>query len=347
MKFFASRNQNGHFEQVFAISHDDLAVKWRYDQPGWQPLTPSRKLARQVADDASLELLDEYEQERLWALTEPPRNFSLGWRTEQRWSGWISVGLLFLPCIPLWFFWEDLVRWSGGYSETVAGVVIFSQVASLLLLKEPLMRRMVKLSKKLDARRGKRHSHKESNENPAQDTLLESLCDKTEERFHKLAVMGAELARLDAEQNLRVRREQMEKAREADAGKVEMRFFMVGGFNPALEPRPGYMLLLTDDGSWASISPREVLADERSREVSEQKFRAVVRALDCAMPDNPEYASLPDTPSRSSIEADPKTRSSAAAMIYLREDARETFLESPELQRIAKARRAMLRGNDS
>ena len=139
----------------------------------------------------------------------------------------------------------------------------------------------------------------------------------------------------------------MEKAREADAGKVEMRFFMVGGFNPALEPRPGYMLLLTDDGSWASISPREVLADERSREVSEQKFRAVVRALDCAMPDNPEYASLPDTPSRSSIEADPKTRSSAAAMIYLREDARETFLESPELQRIAKARRAMLRGNDS
>ena len=66
-----------------------------------------------------------------------------------------------------------------------------------------------------------------------------------------------------------------------------MRFFKMEGFTPALEPKPGSMLLLTDDGSWVPISSREVLADERSPEVSEQKFRAVVAALDFAMPENP------------------------------------------------------------
>jgi len=68
-------------------------------------------------------------------------------------EGWFSVGLLLLPGIPLWFFWDELLRWSGGYGETVAGVVIFLQAASLLLLRPPLMRRIHDLSRWLEARR--------------------------------------------------------------------------------------------------------------------------------------------------------------------------------------------------
>jgi hypothetical protein len=89
-------------EQVFAVSQDGRAVKWRYDKPGWQPLTPSSELARQVAGNASLELLDQNELQRLWELTDPPRNFSLEWRIDQRWEGRVTVGLALLPGIPLW-----------------------------------------------------------------------------------------------------------------------------------------------------------------------------------------------------------------------------------------------------
>ena len=137
--------------------------------------------------------------------------------------------------------------------------------------------------------------------------------------------MGAELARFDAEHNLRVRRAQMEKnSSNAVACNTKMRFFMMEGFTPALEPKPGSMLLLTDEGSWVPISPREVLADERSPEVSEDKFRDLVDALGRRMPDNPtEDAALIHSPVETSI--------------YQRVDEREdTRLSEKEAKRIGK-----------
>jgi hypothetical protein len=51
MQFFALKDQIGHFEQVFAVSSDDRAVKWNYNKSSWLPLPPSFKLARQVIGD--------------------------------------------------------------------------------------------------------------------------------------------------------------------------------------------------------------------------------------------------------------------------------------------------------
>lgn len=229
--------------------------------------------------------------------------------TEAALDGWIRVGLFFLPGVPLWFVWEEFLNWSGGYSEIVFGIVTLLQFASVLLLHRPLMKALIKLCDQLDAQREKRRSHNENNGNPAQDALRESLRDMPKDRLHELAAMGAELARQDAEQNLRVRKEQMQKKKvnKAETGNARMRFFMMDGFTPALEPKPGAMLLLTDDGSWVSISPREVLADERSPEVSEQKFRAVVAAFDCAMPNKTQNGSVPNTPSQSPTGAGKQT----------------------------------------
>ena len=215
---------------------------------------------------------------------------------EEALDGWIRVGLFFLPGLPLWFVWEDFVRWTYGATYGAVGLL---QFASVYFLHWPVMRALTKLRDQIGALREKPSLRNENNRNPAQDSLLESLRDMPEERFRDLAAMGVELARLDAEQNLRVRKKQMQKANKAETGNARMRFFLMEGFTPALEPKPGSMLLLTDDGSWVPISSREVLADERSPEVSEQKFRAVVAALDSAMPDNPQRETLPDSPSKS------------------------------------------------
>lgn len=206
MKFFAQRDRNGHFEQVFAV-YRDRAVKWQYDRTGWRPAKPSAELAKLVARDARLELLNQQERDRLFTLIDPPRNFSLDWQIRERWTGWVSVGLLLLPGIPLWFFWDKLVRWSSGYGETVAGVVIFSQLASLLLFREPLIERLVSLAGKTDAL--KAYSNTADDRNPAQEGLMNRLQDMSEERVRELAVMGAELAQMDAERNLMVRTQQL------------------------------------------------------------------------------------------------------------------------------------------
>ena len=58
-----------------------------------------------------------------------------------------------------------------------------------------------------------------------------------------------------------------------------MRYFLVDRLYPAVEVSPGVMMSLTDDGSWAPISSDEVLADERSPEVSEDRFAAEVDAM--------------------------------------------------------------------
>lgn len=154
------------------------------------------------------------------------------------------------------------------------------------------------------------------------------------DRFHELAAMGTELARQDAEQNLRVRTERVQRANKAEASNTRTPFFMMEGFTPALEPKPGSMLLLTDDGSWVPISPNEVLADERSPEVSEQKFHAVVAALDCAMPDNPQRETLPDPPSKSPADPATETRLSEAASIYLKVEEKPFSLTDSECAKI-------------
>lgn len=219
--------------------------------------------------------------------------------TEAALDGWVRVGLFLLPGVPLWFVWEDFLSWSGGYDATVFGVVTLLQFASIVLLHGPLMKALIKLCDQMDALREKRSLRNRDTDHSAQDDSRisdgsrmphsESLTPSGL-KWGEAVSLGQELALQGAMQNLRVRTQQhlqRKKAQQAEASNARMRFFMMDGFTPALEPKPGSMLLLTDDGSWVSISPREVLADERSPEVSEQKFRAVVAALDCAMPDNP------------------------------------------------------------
>ena len=219
--------------------------------------------------------------------------------TEDALDGWVKVGLFLLPGVPLWFVWEDFVKWTYG---TTYGAVGLLQFASVLLLHGPVMKALIKLCDQIDALREKRSRRTKDTDHPAHDdsrmsgasrTQPSALPTQSDERFNAMVSLAQEMALADAMQNLRVRTQQhlLRKAQQAEASNARMRFFMMEGFTPALEPKPGSMLLLTDDGSWVPISPREVLADERSPEVSEQKFRAVVAALDCAMPDNPQLGS--------------------------------------------------------
>lgn len=120
-------------------------------------------------------------------------------------EGWVSVSLLLLPCLPLWLFWEELVRWSGGYSETVVGFMIFAQTASLLLLKDPLIRSLVMLSQKLDLQPEKSLLHNDTKGKPVREGGLHSLRVLPDKRFHEMAGLGILLAKLDAEQNLLTR----------------------------------------------------------------------------------------------------------------------------------------------
>lgn len=198
-------------------------------------------------------------------------------------EGWVSVGLLLLPGIPLWFFWDELSRWSDGYGEIVAGVVIFLQAASLLLLRPPLMRLIQDLSRWLDARRQKQRSDYQGDANPALTGVQDSLRSMPEAQVRELAAIGADLARQDREQNVRVALTQMID-KQSVANPSKMRFFLVDRSIPALEPEPGSMLLLGSDGTWSDISPSEVLTDEGSPEVSEEIFVSVVARLGGSMP---------------------------------------------------------------
>lgn len=128
-------------------------------------------------------------------------------------EGWVSVGLLFLPGIPLWFFWGELLRLSGGYGEIVAGFVIFLQVASLLLLRPPLMRRIQDLSRWLDACRKKRRSDCQLDVNPALTSLQDTLRSMPETRVRELVAIATDLARQDREQNVRVALTRMQSAK--------------------------------------------------------------------------------------------------------------------------------------
>ncbi len=138
------------FDEIFAVSDDDLAVRFNYSRPGWRPLTPSRRLAHKVYEDTSLHRLDKAEVEREFEYIDPPRNFSLEWRVRQRSGGWVAAGLLLLPGIPLWFVWEDYLRWAGGYGEIAVGVVTVAQISLLVGLRDRLTERMVKLAIRLD-----------------------------------------------------------------------------------------------------------------------------------------------------------------------------------------------------
>lgn len=198
-------------------------------------------------------------------------------------EGWVSVGLLLLPGIPLWLFWDELLRWSGGYSVTVAGVVIFLQAASLLLLRPPLMRRIQDLSRWLDARRKKQRSDNLGDSNPALTGLQESLRSIPETRVRELAAIGADLARQDRKQNVRLALTQMIDE-QSETKPSKMRFFLLDRSIPALEPEPGSMLLMGTDGTWGSIVPHEVLGDEGSPEVSKETFITAVARLGGSIP---------------------------------------------------------------
>lgn len=198
-------------------------------------------------------------------------------------EGWVSVGLLLLPGIPLWFFWDELLKWSGGHGETVAGVVIFLQAASLLLLRPPLMRRIQDLSRRLDARQKKQRSDNLGDSNPTPTGLQDSLRSIPETRVRELPAVGADLARHDREQNVRVALTQM-MDKQSKANPSKMRFFLVDRSIPALEPEPGSMLLMRTDGTWGSIVNREVLGDEGSPEVSKETFITAVARLGGSIP---------------------------------------------------------------
>lgn len=66
--------------------------------------------------------------------------------------------------------------------------------------------------------------------------------------------------------------------------KNSMRFFLVDRSIPALEPKPGSMLLLGSSGTWSDITPSEVLTDEDSPEVSEEIFMSTLEQLGASMP---------------------------------------------------------------
>lgn len=198
-------------------------------------------------------------------------------------EGWVSVGLLLLPGIPLWFFWDELLRWSDGYGEIVAGVVIFLQAASLLLLRPPLMRLIQDLSRWQDARRKNQRSDYQGDATPALTGVQDSLHSMPEARVRELAAIGADLARQDREQNVRVALTQMID-KQSVANPSKMRFFLVDRSIPALEPEPGSMLLMRTDGTWGSIVPGEVLGDEGSPEVSKESFITAVARLGGSIP---------------------------------------------------------------
>ena len=145
------------------------------------------------------------------------------------------------------------------------------------------MRRIHGLSRWLDARREKQRSDNLGDANPALSGLQDSLREMPKERVRELASMAADLARLDREQNVRVALKQMQD-RQARANPPITRFFLVDRSIPALESEPGSMLLLGSDGTWGSIVPSEVLADEGSPEVSEEVFVSVVARLGASMP---------------------------------------------------------------
>jgi hypothetical protein len=64
-----------------------------------------------------------------------------------------------------------------------------------------------------------------------------------------------------------------------------MRFFLVDGSIPAFEPERGRMMLLLNDGQWASIAASEVLADERSPEIDEASFHDLIKHEGASLPE--------------------------------------------------------------
>jgi len=150
IRYFGAPTEHGKFDEIFAVSDDDRAVRFNYSSPSWRPLTPSQKLAHKVSKDTSLSQLDEAAVERMFEYIDPPRNFSLEWRVRERWGSWIAVGLLLFPAIPLWFVWEDFLNWTGGYSEAITGVAIITQMFLLFGFRDRLIEGVVRLVVYLD-----------------------------------------------------------------------------------------------------------------------------------------------------------------------------------------------------
>lgn len=192
VRYFGVRNGHGSFDQVFAVSDNGHAVRWTPDRSNWYPLTPSRKMGAKALRDQSIEQLDQSDIDQFFRFADPPRNFNVEWRAREKWGGWVTVGLMMLPGLPLWFVWEEFVGWSGGYGETIFGIVTLLQFGSILLFREPLTEAVVRFYVKWHRWRTKQStSHS-----------METMSD---ERFKEMVPLGQELALLDAQRNLHVR----------------------------------------------------------------------------------------------------------------------------------------------
>lgn len=143
------------FEEIFAVSDDNRAVRFDYSGADWRPLTPSKRLAQRVLRDTSLSQLEAGAVERVFEFIDPPSNFSLEWRARRRCGDWLTATILIAPAIPFWYFWEDIQRWTNDYGAIVGTAVFIVQV-SLLAFRQTLTEGMVSLAASLDRDGSKR-----------------------------------------------------------------------------------------------------------------------------------------------------------------------------------------------
>ena len=135
-------DDNFYGSELAAISSDGRAVRWIASKSKWMPGEPSCKLAEQIiANPSSVELTPEEIENVEWLLgpyRDLNRRFDAYERSLEKWEGWITVALMFAPGIPLWWYWEDIEMWSGGYGAPIAGIVIYLQFGLIWLFRDRL-----------------------------------------------------------------------------------------------------------------------------------------------------------------------------------------------------------------
>lgn len=210
--FFGARNEHSEFDQYFALADDGRAVQFSYDRPIWLPITPSKKLGVRVLNDRTLKRLSDTEVKYLFDLIDPPRNFSVKWRAEQRWAGSDFASLYVFSVAAIWFFEEQILGWPRGYTVMLLVVASFLPIVLLMWDFKPLERALVRLSVRIKGKRVRslvdlppQAASEPLMAGPAQPALSEIIRKMPEKRFQELARMGAKLAQQDAEWNLRVR----------------------------------------------------------------------------------------------------------------------------------------------
>lgn len=150
--------------------------------------------------DSTLERLSDNEVKNLFDFIDPPRNFSVKWRLEQReqsLDGWVFIGLGLLPGVPLWFIWDQFPEWVGQNGQFVAGIVFMLQVGLIALFREPLTTAFVRLAVKFDRRHTKKQANSKTQQSPPPKL--------SEGRFQEMVLLGNQMAEADAMHNLKER----------------------------------------------------------------------------------------------------------------------------------------------